>query len=144
MPTVTALMLSFVASILLIFQVQKAIDERATYVLFNGAEGALVGDKALKARVGERIRMFVGNGGPNLVSNGLLLRSDLHTLFDQGYLTIAEDRRVEVSKRIKEEFENGREYYKHHGQRLLVVPERQEDQPAPDFLHWHRETLFLG
>jgi len=51
------------------FDMQKAIDERATYVLFNGSEGALVGDKALKAKVGERIRMFVGNGGPNLVSS---------------------------------------------------------------------------
>src|SRR5207344_951032 len=45
------------------------IDERPTYVLFNGAEGALTGDKALKAKVGETIRLFVGNGGPNLVSS---------------------------------------------------------------------------
>ena len=51
------------------FDMQKAIDERATYVLFNGSEGALVGDKALKAKVGDRIRIFVGNGGPNLVSS---------------------------------------------------------------------------
>ena len=51
------------------FDMQKAIDENATYVLFNGAEGALVGDKALKAKTGERIRLFVGNGGPNLVSS---------------------------------------------------------------------------
>jgi nitrite reductase (NO-forming) len=51
------------------FDMQKAIDERPTYVLFNGSEGALVGDRALKAKVGERIRMFVGNGGPNLVSS---------------------------------------------------------------------------
>jgi len=51
------------------FDMQKAIDERATYVLFNGAEGALVGDNALKAKVGDRVRMFVGNGGPNLVSS---------------------------------------------------------------------------
>src|SRR5215831_11144494 len=48
---------------------QKAIDERATYVVFNGSEGALVGDRALTANVGERVRMFVGNGGPNLVSS---------------------------------------------------------------------------
>jgi nitrite reductase (NO-forming) len=48
---------------------QKAIEENATYVVFNGAEGALVGDKALQAKVGERIRIFVGNGGPNLVSS---------------------------------------------------------------------------
>jgi nitrite reductase (NO-forming) len=51
------------------FDMQKAIDERPTYVLFNGSEGALVGDHALTAKVGEKIRLFVGNGGPNLVSS---------------------------------------------------------------------------
>jgi nitrite reductase (NO-forming) len=51
------------------FDMQKAIEERPTYVVFNGSEGALVGDNALKAKVGERIRLFVGNGGPNLVSS---------------------------------------------------------------------------
>lgn len=51
------------------FDMEKAIDEKPTYVLFNGAEGALTGDKALTARVGESVRLFVGNGGPNLVSS---------------------------------------------------------------------------
>ncbi len=51
------------------FDMQKAIDERPTYVLFNGSESALTGPKALKARTNERIRMYVGNGGPNLVSS---------------------------------------------------------------------------
>jgi nitrite reductase (NO-forming) len=51
------------------FDMQKAIEENATYVLFNGSEGALLGDKALTARVGETVRLFVGNGGPNLVSS---------------------------------------------------------------------------
>jgi len=51
------------------FDMQKAIDENPTYVLFNGAEGALVGDKALKASVGQTVRLYVGNGGPNLVSS---------------------------------------------------------------------------
>ncbi|MES1262912.1 MAG: copper-containing nitrite reductase [Peristeroidobacter soli] len=51
------------------FDMQKAIDENATYVLFNGAESALTGPRALKARTGQHIRMFVGNGGPNLVSS---------------------------------------------------------------------------
>ena len=51
------------------FDMQKAIDERATYVLFNGSEGALTGDKALTAKVGETVRLYVGNGGPNLVSS---------------------------------------------------------------------------
>ncbi|HYB65489.1 MAG TPA: copper-containing nitrite reductase [Steroidobacteraceae bacterium] len=51
------------------FDMQRAIDERPTYVLFNGSEGSLVGEHALKARVGDHVRLFVGNGGPNLVSS---------------------------------------------------------------------------
>ncbi len=51
------------------FDMEKAIDEHPTYVVFNGAEGSLLGDKALKAKVGERVRLFVGNGGPSLVSS---------------------------------------------------------------------------
>ncbi|MGN6282019.1 copper-containing nitrite reductase, partial [Frateuria sp.] len=51
------------------FDMDKAIDEKPTYVLFNGHEGALTGDKALTAKVGESVRLFVGNGGPNLVSS---------------------------------------------------------------------------
>ncbi len=51
------------------FDMEKAIDERPTYVLFNGAEGSLTGDKAITAKTGETVRLFVGNGGPNLVSS---------------------------------------------------------------------------
>jgi nitrite reductase (NO-forming) len=51
------------------FDMQKAIDENATYVLFNGSEGSMTGDKAITAKTGETVRLFVGNGGPNLVSS---------------------------------------------------------------------------
>lgn len=51
------------------FDMNKAIDEDADYVVFNGSVGALTGKNALKAKVGETIRLFVGNGGPNLVSS---------------------------------------------------------------------------
>jgi nitrite reductase (NO-forming) len=51
------------------FDMQKAIEENATYVLFNGSEGAIAGDAALTAKVGETVRLYVGNGGPNLVSS---------------------------------------------------------------------------
>ena len=51
------------------FDMEKAIEERPTYVLFNGSEGALTGDKAITAKTNETVRMFVGNGGPNLVSS---------------------------------------------------------------------------
>ena len=51
------------------FDMEKAIDERPTYVLFNGHEGALTGDKALLAGTNQTVRLFIGNGGPNLVSS---------------------------------------------------------------------------
>jgi nitrite reductase (NO-forming) len=51
------------------FSMEKAIDEHPTYVLFNGGEGALTGEKALTAKTGESVRLYVGNGGPNLVSS---------------------------------------------------------------------------
>ena len=51
------------------FDMQKAIEEKPTYVVFNGSEAALVGDNALTAKVGEKVRLFIGNGGPNLVSS---------------------------------------------------------------------------
>ena len=51
------------------FDMQKAIDEDADYVVFNGSVGAMTGDNAITANVGETVRLFVGNGGPNLVSS---------------------------------------------------------------------------
>ena len=51
------------------FDMEKAIKEQPDYVVFNGAVGSLTGDKALTAKVGETVRLYVGNGGPNLVSS---------------------------------------------------------------------------
>jgi nitrite reductase (NO-forming) len=51
------------------FDMEKAIDEHPTYVLFNGKEGSLTGDNALTAKTDQKVRLFVGNGGPNLVSS---------------------------------------------------------------------------
>ncbi len=51
------------------FDMNKAIDEDAEYVVFNGKVGALTGENAITAKVGETVRLFVGNGGPNLVSS---------------------------------------------------------------------------
>lgn len=64
------------------FDMQKAIDENADYVVFNGAVGALSGDNALTAKVGETVRLFVGNGGPNLVSSFHLIGE----IFDKVYV----------------------------------------------------------
>ncbi|HJR77138.1 MAG TPA: copper-containing nitrite reductase [Nitrospiraceae bacterium] len=66
------------------FDLIKAIEEHPTYVVFNGAEGALMGDHALTAKVGERIRLFVGNGGPNLVSSFHVIGEIFDRVYTEG------------------------------------------------------------
>jgi nitrite reductase (NO-forming) len=73
------------------FDMQKAIDEKPTYVLFNGAEGSLSGDKALRAKVGEKIRVFVGNGGPNLVSSFHVIGAIFDRVYREGGSSIETD-----------------------------------------------------
>lgn len=72
------------------------------------------------------------------------MREDLHTLFDRGYLTVTKDYRVEVSKRIKEDYGNGREYYAMYGKQLVVLPENALDRPGRDYLEWHNERVYVG
>jgi nitrite reductase (NO-forming) len=69
------------------FDQEKAIDERPSYVVFNGSVGSLVGDNALKAKVGERVRLFVGNGGPNLTSSFHLIGEIFDTVYQEGGTT---------------------------------------------------------
>ena len=62
----------------------KGIDERPTYVVFNGAVGALTGEQALQAKVGERVRLFVGNGGPNLTSSFHVIGEVFDNVYTEG------------------------------------------------------------
>jgi nitrite reductase (NO-forming) len=66
------------------FSMKRAIDENPSYVVFNGSVGSLVGDKALKAKVGETIRLFVGNGGPNLVSSFHVIGEIFDKVYTEG------------------------------------------------------------
>lgn len=102
---------------------------------------AISGERTLPVLQASHIKPFTSEG-PNHVCNGLLLRSDLHILFDRGYLTLTPNLQVEVSKRIKEEFENGKEYYAHHGKPLAVRPESPVERPATEFLRWYNDNVF--
>jgi putative restriction endonuclease len=104
---------------------------------------AITGEKTLPVLEAAHIRSFAENG-PNRVSNGLFLRSDMHKLFDNGYLTVTNDYKIEVSQRIKLEFQNGKEYYQYHGQPLKVLPEKLIDRPDPGFVEWHNAMIFKG
>ncbi|MGB0951666.1 MAG: copper-containing nitrite reductase [Planctomycetota bacterium] len=66
------------------FSMKKALQEIPDYVLFNGSVGALVGDKAITAEVGETVRLYVGNGGPNLVSSFHVIGEIFDTLYPEG------------------------------------------------------------
>ena len=80
--------------------------------------------------------------GPHEVQNGLLLRADLHILFDRGYMTVTRDHRVEASLRLREDFDNGEEYSQMHGRRLEIVPRAEDERPAPEFIEWHNNNVF--
>jgi putative restriction endonuclease len=82
-------------------------------------------------------------GGEHDVNNGLLLRRDLHRLFDRGYVTVTPDYRFRVGNSLRDEFNNGRSYYGMDGS-LIAIPEQIQLQPARELLDWHGEEVFRG
>ncbi len=73
------------------FDLKRAINEDPSYVVFNGSTTSLVGDNALKANVGETVRLFVGNGGPNLVSSFHVIGEIFDTLYPEGSFQVQEN-----------------------------------------------------
>lgn len=103
---------------------------------------AVSGEKTLPILDAAHIRSY-GEGGEHDPANGLLLRTDIHRLFDLGYVTVSEDHRFEVSHRLKADFDNGRHYYELHGA-TVRSPRPGSAAPAPNTLAWHREHRYLG
>lgn len=101
---------------------------------------AISGERTLPVLEAAHIKPY-SISGPNFISNGLLLRSDIHKLFDSNYITVTPDFMVNVSRRIKEEFENGKEYYRFHGRQLATTPSSRSDVPLKEFLDWHNERF---
>jgi putative restriction endonuclease len=102
---------------------------------------AVTGEKTLPVLEAAHIRPYASQG-PHQVSNGVLLRSDLHKLFDVGYVTVTPELKLEVSPRLREEWHNGREYYAHHGQPLSFMPSEASDRPRAEYLRWHNEEVY--
>ena len=73
------------------FDFQKALDERPEYVVFNGSVGSLTGDRALQVKTGESVRIFVGNGGPNLVSSFHVIGAVLDNVYPEGGSVVQHD-----------------------------------------------------
>ncbi len=103
---------------------------------------AVTGEHSLPALEAAHIRAYTSDG-PHEVPNGLLLRADFHRLFDQGYVTVTADFKLEVSPRLKEEYQNGKSYYPFHGA-ALTLPAAANLRPQPDYLAWHRENVYAA
>lgn len=107
-----------------------------------GRRCAITNEKTLPALEAAHIRDY-HDLQEHAISNGILFRADVHKLFDSGYVTVTPEYRFEVSRRIKEEFENGRDYYALHGTSIRL-PHDLADRPSADSLIWHNEQRFLG
>lgn len=103
---------------------------------------AVTHERTLPALDAAHIRPY-GAGGAHEPNNGLLLRRDIHSLFDSGYVTVTPSLKFEVSKRIREEFDNGRHYYALHGQDVFQ-PSSLGRRPDLGALAWHNENCFKG
>lgn len=83
----------------------------------------------------------VSRGGTHAPDNGLLLRSDIHTLFDLGYVTIDTAHRFQVSRKLRDEWSNGRIYYDLQGS-TVRLPTQPDMRPSREFLERHNDEVF--
>lgn len=103
---------------------------------------AMTGDGTLPALEVAHIRP-PAQGGLHRVDNGLLLRSDLRRLFDQGHFTLADDFTIRVSSHLQRDYPESDVYRELDGTSIRI-PDKLEHQPRPAFLDWHRRRVFHG
>jgi putative restriction endonuclease len=102
---------------------------------------AISGETAQPALEAAHIRPFAKEG-PHMVQNGLVLRSDLHCLFDKRYMTITPEYIVLVSSRLEKLYGTSSSYSEFHGRRLSVLPRSTSEYPDAEFLEWHNRNAF--
>jgi putative restriction endonuclease len=101
---------------------------------------AVTHEHSLPALEAAHIRPFAKKG-PHEVRNGLLLRADLHRLFEQGYLTVTPKYTLEVSDRLRHDYHNGKSYYPLRGTQISI-PATENERPTRDLLEWHNQHVF--
>ena len=105
-----------------------------------GRQCAVTGEHAVPVLDAAHIQPYLGPAS-NHPQNGIVLRSDLHRLYDKGYVTVTPDLRLEVSSRLRDEFENGKHYYQMVG-REIHVPRERRLAPSVEALEWHADNVF--
>jgi putative restriction endonuclease len=114
---------------------------RARLLGAYGGRCAITGEHTEIVLDAAHIQPYLGPRS-NHVQNGLLLTKEFHALFDQGYVTVTPEHEVRVSPRLRREWDNGRRYYPHDGQPLLVLPGAAAERPSAAVLEWHGAHVF--
>jgi putative restriction endonuclease len=103
---------------------------------------AVTGERALPVLDSAHI-LPISRGGQHRLDNGLLLRSDVHTLFDGGYVTVTPNYEFKVSEALKEKFDDG-ETYRPFQTRRIWLPDDEWLRPSRELLEWHQTEVFQG
>ncbi|TDB36923.1 MAG: HNH endonuclease [Actinobacteria bacterium] len=103
---------------------------------------AVTGEHSLPVLEAAHIMPYA-SGGMHEVTNGLLLRSDIHRLFDLGYVTVTPEYSFQISDALAEDFHNGKTYYAERGKQLLL-PKAEAMRPSRELLAWHGESVWRG
>ncbi|MET8119917.1 HNH endonuclease [Micromonospora sp. NPDC005189] len=123
--------------------VPQRLGQQSFKAVVLGAYGrrcAITGNKVQPVLQAAHIRPLP-MGGEHRLDNGLLLKSDVHILFDRGYLGVDPKHRLLVSPRLRTEFGNGDQFYAKAGEQI-ALPERRSDRPRAEFLEWHLDTVY--
>lgn len=129
-----------------LYLARARLGQGAFRILVTGAYDkccAITGEKVLPVLEAAHIKPH-SEEGPNQVNNGILMRSDLHKLFDRGYVTVTPALTVRVSKAIRDHYHNGEHYLSYDGGQLIRIPRNRIDQPAKEYLEWHNEERFIA
>jgi putative restriction endonuclease len=124
--------------------VQSRLGQGTFRIAVTGAYGACAvsGEHSLPALEATHVRSYA-LGGEHALANGMLLRADIHCLYDTGYVTVTPDYCFTVSSDLVEDFHNGREYERYAG-RSILLPKAAADRPDPERLEWHVAEVFRG
>ncbi|MFD6264299.1 HNH endonuclease [Micromonospora chalcea] len=123
--------------------VPQRLGQKSFKAVVLGAYGrrcAITGNKVQPVLQAAHIRPLP-EGGEHRIDNGLLLKSDVHILFDHGYLGVDPKYRLMVSPRLRSEFGNGDQFYAKAGS-VIAIPVRRGERPSAEFLEWHLDTVF--
>lgn len=115
---------------------------RVGIVQAYGKQCGLTEGRVLPALEAAHIKPYSSGGDHELV-NGILLRKDIHSVFDAGYATFDDQLKFVVSSKVKDVFNNGNEYRRLHGHSLRV-PDDKSQRPSIEQIRWHQQERYLG